>query len=128
MSGEGMPPPPEAFLSSGASAITHSDVVMRLDTLAASTSAVRTTWGGEGLGFSTLMRRAVRPSPPCVLSLPTLHSAHTYLQWVNDACLDHVGEDAGGGIIAHVGVGVLEHLHKSMGQVWEIGKVCVSVR
>jgi hypothetical protein len=31
------------FLSSGASAITHSDVVMRLDTLAASTRAVLTS-------------------------------------------------------------------------------------
>lgn len=36
------------FLSSGASTITHSDVVMRLDTLAASTSAVRTTCTSVG--------------------------------------------------------------------------------
>ena len=119
MSGEGMPPPPEAFLSSGASAMTHSDVVMRLDTLAASTSAVRTTWGGEGadgLGFSTLTmpalivsvkRRAVRPSP-------SMHPPVPYLERVNDACLDHVGEDTGGGVVTHVGVGVLEHLHTNV--------------
>lgn len=39
MSGVGM----AGFLSSGASTMTHSLVVMRLLTLAASTSAVRTT-------------------------------------------------------------------------------------
>ena len=46
MSGDGIAG--AAFLSSGASTITHSEVVMRLDTDEASTRAVRTTWDGEG--------------------------------------------------------------------------------
>ena len=54
MSPPGMPPPPiMGFFSSGASTITHSEVVIMLDTLAASVRAVRTTWGGaraEGQG------------------------------------------------------------------------------
>lgn len=48
------------FLSSGASTITHSDVVMRLDTLAASTSAVRTTCSSTGGQYGRAALQQIR--------------------------------------------------------------------
>jgi hypothetical protein len=54
MSGEGMPE--GAFFSSGISAMTHSEVVMRLETLAASTRAVRTTFRGSMMPAATMLQ------------------------------------------------------------------------
>jgi hypothetical protein len=38
------------------------------------------------------------------------HAHRTHLEGVDDACLDHVREDARGRVVSHVGVGVLEDL------------------